>query len=90
MQTCLQFIRKMKSFTDKLQTKISFSVLFLIAGVYIYNWLFEYLSENSILYAILLIVNQLYQSFDEIKFALGIFIHLSKTFDTVDRKILPK
>ena len=52
-----------------------------------YNRLFKYLSQNSILYekqfgfqtshstehAILLLVNQLYQSFDESKFTLGIF-----------------
>ena len=69
-----------------------------------YNRLFKYLSENSILYekqfgfqtsysteyAILLFVNQLYQSFDESKFTLGIFIDLSKDFDTVGRKILTK
>ena len=68
------------------------------------NRLFKYLSENSILYekqfgfqtshstenAILLLVNQLYQSFDENKFALEIFIDLSKAFDTVDHKILTK
>ena len=70
----------------------------------VYNRLFKYLSENSILYkkqfgfqtshstehAILLLVNQLYQSFDESKFTLGIFIDLSKAFDTVDDKILTK
>ena len=69
-----------------------------------YNRLFKYLTENSILYekkfgfhtshstehAILLLVNQLYQSFDESQFTLGIFIDLSKEFDTVDHKILTK
>ena len=57
-----------------------------------YNRLFKYLSENSILYekqfgfqtshstehALLLLVNQLYQSFHGSKFTLGIFIDLSK------------
>ena len=69
-----------------------------------YYGLFKYLSENSILYekqfgfqtshstehAILLLVNQLYQLFDESKFTLRIFIHLSKVFDTVNQKILTK
>ena len=65
-----------------------------------YNRLFKYLSENSILcekqfgfqtshstdHAILLLVNQLYQSRDESKFTLGIFIDLSKALGTVDHK----
>ena len=69
-----------------------------------YNRLFKDLSENSVLYkkqfrfqtshstehAILLLVNQLYQSFDESKFTLGNFIDLNKAFDTVEHKILTK
>ena len=69
-----------------------------------YNRLFKYFSENRILYekqfgfqtshstehAILLLVNQLYQSFDESNFTLGLFIDPSKAFDTVDHKILTK
>ena len=69
-----------------------------------YNRLFKYLSEYSIRYekqfgfqtshstehAILLLLNKRYQSFDKSKFTLGIFIDLSKTFDTVHYKILTK
>ena len=69
-----------------------------------YNRLSKYLSENSILYekqfrfqtshsneyAILLLVNRLYQSLDESKFTLGIFIDLTKAVDSVDNKILAK
>ena len=68
------------------------------------NLLFKYLSENSVLYgiqfrfqtsrstehAVLLLVNQLSQSFDESKFTLGIFTDTTKVFDTVDHKILTK
>ena len=69
-----------------------------------FNQLFKYLSENSIFYelqfgfqtshrtgnAVLLLVNQIYQSFEESKFTLEIFIDLSKAFHTVDHKILTK
>ena len=64
-----------------------------------YNRLFKYLSENSILYqkqfgfqtshsterAILLLVNQLYQSFDESKFTLGILDGLKVTYQIANR-----
>ena len=69
-----------------------------------FNQLFKYLLENSIFYekkfgfqashttehAVILLVNQLYQSLDESKFTLEIFIDLKKAFDTVDHKILTK
>ena len=47
-------------------------------------------TSHSTKHAILPLVNQLYQSFDESKFALRIFIDLSKVFNTVDHKILKK
>ena len=67
-----------------------------------YNRLYNHLRENNILYnkqfgfqkntsadhAILELVNELRQSFDENKFTVGVFIDLSKAFDTIDHKIL--
>ena len=69
-----------------------------------YNRLFKYLSKNTTPYekqfgfqtscstghAILLLLHQLYQSFDENKLTLRIFIDLIKVFDTVHHKILAK
>ena len=68
------------------------------------NRLYKYLSENSILYkkqfgcqkshstehAILLLANQLYQSFYVSNFTWGIFIDLIKAFGTVVHKIPTK
>ena len=56
----------------------------------LYQEQFGFQTSHSTEHAILLLVNQLYQSFDESKFTLGIFIDLSKAFDTVDHKILTK
>ena len=73
-------------------------------GRVMYNRLFEYLLQNSVLYekqfvfqtfhstenAILLLGNQFYQSFDESKFTLVMFIDPGKVFDTMDHKIPTK
>ena len=67
-----------------------------------YNRLYTFLCEHNILYkkqfgfqaghstdhAIIQLVQEILQSFNENKFTLGVFIDLSKAFDTVDHKIL--
>ena len=66
--------------------------------------LYKYLTENSILYekefcfqsghftndAIVQLVDKIFDSFQKEQFTLGIFIYLSKTFDTVDQSIILK
>ena len=67
-----------------------------------YTRLHNYLRENKILYskqfgfqtghfndhAIIKLVEQIYENFEENKYVLGLFIDLAKAFDTVDHKIL--
>ena len=68
------------------------------------NRLYKYLTENNLLYckqfrfqkghspehAILQLVEQINQSFEKNKFTLGVFVDVSKAFDTVDHPILLK
>ena len=66
--------------------------------------LYAYLEENKILYskqfgfqlgqstdhAIVQLVDQIYDSFDANRYTIGVFVDLSKAFDTVDHNILIK
>ena len=49
---------------------------------------FGFQINNSTEHAILQFTRDIAQSFDNDKFALGVFIDLSKGFDTVDHQIL--
>ena len=68
------------------------------------NILYKYLTENNLLYCkqfgfqkvhspehvILHLAEQVNQSFEKNEFTLGVFVDLSKAFDTIDHQILPK
>ena len=69
-----------------------------------YNRLYKHLSDSKILYqkqfgfqkgrstdhALLQLVDQIYESFEQNEYVIGVFIDLSKAFDTADPNILLK
>ena len=63
---------------------------FLISNHILYTKQFGFQKDHSTEHAILQLTNQILQSFDRDEFTIGIFIDLSKAFDTVDHTILLK
>ena len=63
---------------------------FLVDNNILYDKQFGFQSEHSTEHAILQFTNQILQSFSQDKFTIGVFIDLSKAFDTVDHHILLK
>ena len=69
-----------------------------------YNRICDYLTKNNLLFhkqfgyrkgqstqhALIELTNSIYDSFNENKYTLGVFIDLSKAFDTVNHKIILK
>ena len=54
----------------------------------LYNKQFGFQKANSTDHAIIQLADQLIESFNNNKFTIGVFIDLSKAFDTVDHQIL--
>ena len=77
---------------SKILERIMFNRLysFLQVNNTLYKKQFGFQKEHSTEHAILQLTNQIQQSFQENLLTIGVFIDLSKAFDTVDHKILLK
>ena len=67
-----------------------------------YNWVYNHPHDNNLLlrkqfgfrkghstdHALIKLIDSIYDSFNQNKYTLGVFIDLSKAFDTVDHNIL--
>ena len=54
----------------------------------IYDLLFGFGQKNSTSHALINLTDKIREQLDSANFARGIFVHLQKTFDTVDHNIL--
>ena len=75
---------------SKILKKIMFSRLYqyLLSNNMLYKKQFGFQKATSTVHAIIELADQLHESFNENKFTIGVFIDLSKAFDTVNHKIL--
>ena len=75
---------------SKILERVMYNKLYgyLLKNKILYNKQFGFQKSNSTEHAIMQLSDQLYDSFNENKFTIGVFIDLSKAFDTVDHEIL--